>query len=602
MTAQNDSLELVDRLVAEYADRLAHDLDPRRDELLAQAPQFRTELERCFRMLEAGEHAAAGSLESGYELGDFVLGRVLGRGGMAVVYEAEEKSLKRQVALKVLRHHLTLDTKHLGRFQREARTAAKLRHENVVPIHAVGEADGHAFIAFELVQGPTLARVIEQLAALPARPTPADLARVCGMASLAQLPSYSAACVRLLTGVFDAVQFAHERGVIHRDLKPSNVLLTSAGKPLVADFGLAKDMGDVSLSLTGETIGTPHYMSPEQANALSNRVDARSDVYSLAVTLYELLTLKRPFEGKTLQALVHEIVTSTPTSPCTLAPDVPETLGDVVLKAMSKDQARRYASIADFRLDLERALRGEDVLAESTAGVVAFLGAWFDAEARGHPYEYRSPVTLFGLPWIHVVRGIRDPITRQPKWARGVIAVGDYAVGVYAAGKCAAGLFALGFISVGPVAVGMCAAGSVAIGGLAIGWHAQGLAAIGNTGRGITTEWVTHPLAAPFLNGSQDLATWAGPLPGLLTSLAGIVFSITMVHGLWARAWPSNAERRFIRTVTRFVMPPAFLLPLALEVIGIHLSFMGDVLLVMAILIAFSSFVKHRLGKPVGFG
>src|SRR5262245_3693602 len=136
MTPANESIDLVDRLVAEYADRLARDEDPRREELLAEAPQFRTELERCFRMLE-GSDAQAGALAEGRELGDFRLGRVLGRGGMAVVYEAEQRSLGRRVALKVLRQHLTLDEKHLQRFQREARAAAKLAHENVVAIHAV---------------------------------------------------------------------------------------------------------------------------------------------------------------------------------------------------------------------------------------------------------------------------------------------------------------------------------------------------------------------------------------------------------------------------------------------------------------------------------
>ena len=162
-------------------------------------------------MLDTGEQGGTQSLAAGYELGDFVLGRVLGRGGMAVVYEAEQKSLKRRVALKVLRHHLTLDAKHLERFQREARTAAKLCHDNVIPIHAVGEANGHAYIAFELVRGPTLARVIERLAALPARPTASDLAKSSGMSSLAGLPSYSAACVSLLHGVFEAVEFATDK-------------------------------------------------------------------------------------------------------------------------------------------------------------------------------------------------------------------------------------------------------------------------------------------------------------------------------------------------------------------------------------------------------
>src|SRR5262249_13059936 len=145
---------------------------------------------------------------------------------MAVVYEAEQRSLRRRVALKVLRHHLTLDAKHLQRFQREAPAAAPPRHENVLPIHAGGAAGGHAYTAVEPVPGPTLAQVIDALAAHGGRPSAADLARASGQAALAQAGSYAEACVRLMKGVFDAIELAHRQGVIHRDLKPSNVLLT----------------------------------------------------------------------------------------------------------------------------------------------------------------------------------------------------------------------------------------------------------------------------------------------------------------------------------------------------------------------------------------
>ena len=285
-----DSVDRVDRIIAEYADRLARDEDPRREELLAQAPECRAELERCFLLLEDGERDGPRDLQAGLELGDFRLGRRLGQGAMAVVYDAEQKSLGRRVALKVLRQHLTLEDRARERFQREARAAAKLRHENVVPIHSVGDEDGHAFIAFEKLEGPTLAGVIDAVKTRDGRPSAADLAQATGQAALSEEPSYAAACVRLLGGVFDAVQHAHDHGVIHRDLKPSNILLTREGKAVVCDFGLAKDMGEASLSLTGETIGTPHYMSPEQAKALSDRVGGRSDVYSLGATLYELLT------------------------------------------------------------------------------------------------------------------------------------------------------------------------------------------------------------------------------------------------------------------------------------------------------------------------
>ena len=592
MTPANDSIDLVDRLVAEYADRLARDDDPRREELLAQAPQFRAELERCFRMLEGAE-PGPGALAEGLELGDFRLGRVLGRGGMAVVYEAEQKSLGRRVALKVLRHHLTLDEKHLERFQREARAAAKLAHENVVAIHAVGATDGHATIAFELVPGPTLARVIDTLAAAGARPTPAVLARASGMAALAQAASYAAACVKLFSGVLAAMEFAHGRGVIHRDLKPSNVLLTAAGKPLVADFGLAKDLGEASLSLTGETIGTPHYMAPEQANALGHAVDARTDVYALGVMLYELLTLRRPFEGRTFQELVQRIVTVTPRSPCELAEDLPAPLGDVVLKAMAKEPARRYASVAELREDLERALCGTPVRAPASRGLGALYGGWFEAQARGLPYEYRSKRTLFGLPWIHVVTGVRNPETLQPKWAKGVVAVGDYALGLYAAGKFALGFVALGWFSFGMVAIGALALGHQATGGIAFGWTARGLMVAGYGGTGLLEEWVARREPSPRI---EDLSQHGGPSMALLACLASIAVSLTVVHGIWSRTWPSPEHQRFLRWITRFWMPLAFAIPYALYRGGIELPVMGIVLCMGATSLAFGQLVKRKLG------
>ena len=593
METQDPSLDLVDRLVAEYADRLARDEDPRSAELLAQAPaELRAELERCFRMLDGpGAPGGPGAMASGYELGGYRLDRELGRGGMAVVYEAEELSLRRRVALKVLRNHLTLDERQLERFQREARAAAKLRHDHVVRIHAVGQANGHAYIAFELVPGPTLARVIAALAARATRPTAEDLARETGQRDLAAAGSYSAACVRFLRGVFEAIAFAHRQGVVHRDLKPSNVLIDVSGRPVVADFGLAKDMGEASLSITGETIGTPHYMAPEQAGALSSRVDARTDVHALGVLLYELLVLKRPFEGRTFHEVVQHIVGTAPRSPSELAPDVPPALGDVVLKAMAKDPAARYASVAELADDLERALSGAQVRAQSSTGLAALMGGYFWAGMRGAPFEYRSRRALFGWPWIHVVANVRDPVTRLPKCARGVIAAGDVAVGFYAVGKSALGVIALGFIAVGPVAIGVLALGWRAIGASAVGWIARGVFAIGHSDHALLQAEPSEPGSPP------DIARRLMHHP-LSASLAAILVSVTMGYGIFARIWPADAARPFLRRVTCFWMPLCYLTPFALDLAGLTLPFMGSVLLNSIITFLFAAFVRRRLGSP----
>jgi tRNA A-37 threonylcarbamoyl transferase component Bud32 len=567
----NETADLVDRLIATYAERVARGEAPRPEELIARAPQHRPELERCFRMLD-GAPAATGALARDVVLGDFRLGRELGRGGMSVVYEAEQLSLGRAVALKVLRHHLTLEPRQVERFQREARAAAKLAHEHVVPIHAVGAHDGHAFIAFELVRGPTLAGAIATLRGSGARPTADDLARATGAVELARCPSYSAACVQLLRGVFEAIEFAHAAGVIHRDLKPSNILLDARGKPLVADFGLAKDMGQASLSITGETLGTPHYMSPEQAGALSHLVDGRTDVYSLGVTLYELLTLERPFEGDTLQQLVERISTLEVANPHEKAADIERSLGDVVLKALSKDPAQRYATARAFHADLVRALGGAQTSAAPTAGLSAVMQRYFDARVAGAPFEYRSKATLFGLPWLHIAVGVRHPKTKQPVWARGVIAVGDFALGGYAAGKFAVGFVALGGISIGAVSLGALALGAVALGGLAVGGEAIGLIAAGESGAGLLAEAVSTQRNLDSLN--FDSGGHGGPPTPVLVSLTGAVISLTMTYGIWRKRATTPSAAAAVGWIARVVLPICCAVPAALHFGGVTMSYL----------------------------
>ncbi|MBI3847617.1 MAG: serine/threonine protein kinase [Planctomycetes bacterium] len=481
----------IDRLVAEVADRLARDEDPRRDEVLAANPDVREELMRCFRMMDAGWRSAPAlpaALPSGVRLGEFRVGREIGRGGMAVVYRAEQETLRRPVALKVLRGHLTLDPRHVDRFRREAEAAARLQHPNVVRIHAVGEQDGHYFIAMELIEGQTLAAVIRKLASLTRRPSAEDLARESGDRSLESCSSYVEAAVHLLLPVIAAVQAAHDAHIVHRDLKPSNVLLDAQGRPHVADFGLAKGEGDVGLSLTGEPIGTPYYMSPEQARAASRNVDGRTDVYSLGVVLFELLTLRLPFEGGSVQEVITRILATEPPRPRSIAGDVPAPLEAVVLRAMAKRPDDRYESPGALAADLERALSGKPVVApRPAAGLGTALWQILASPYRGA--EYRSAITLFGWPLVHVASGF-DPVTGRIRVARGIFAIGNVAVGAVALGGVAFGLVSFGGIGigvllgmgglgVGGVAIGGGAVGVVALGGGAAGWYASGGAAMG---------------------------------------------------------------------------------------------------------------------------
>ena len=231
-----------------------------------------------------GTMKASGSEEmSGKTLGDFHLLREIGRGGMGVVYEAEQMSLHRKVALKVLPSHLSFSKEAMLKFRREAEAGSRQSHPGIVTVHAVGECEGVHYIAQELIEGSrSLADSLEELRKEGDQPQ-----------------GYFREAAQLIAEVADALQHAHDSGVIHRDVKPSNILLAKEGKPKVTDFGLAKVEDALALSRTGDFAGTPYYMSPEQVASRRTGVDHRTDIFSLGVTFYEMLTLKRPFEGET---------------------------------------------------------------------------------------------------------------------------------------------------------------------------------------------------------------------------------------------------------------------------------------------------------------
>jgi Tfp pilus assembly protein PilF len=309
------------------------------DELLARHPDLRELLEPLL-----GEPVACADAPASRRLGDFELLRELGRGGMGVVYEARQVSMDRRVALKVLPHHVTASPTALARFKREAATAGKLVHEGIVAIHSVGaEGDVHWF-AMELVRGQPLDRWVRERASR--QPDARE--------RLLEL-------VELVARVADALAHAHAHGVVHRDVKPGNILVRDDGRAVLTDFGLAHVDDLPSLTNSGDFAGTPHYVSPEQA--AGGTVDARSDVFSLGATLYELLAGRRPFEGATPQSVLLAILRDDPPDPHRHA-GVPQDLAAVVLKALEKDPARRYAGAAAFADDLRRFANWQPVLAQ----------------------------------------------------------------------------------------------------------------------------------------------------------------------------------------------------------------------------------------------
>jgi serine/threonine protein kinase len=377
MNEHPDNLE--DPRLMEAVRQYQADLDggrrPSRRDFLARCPDIAAELSECLEGLEflysaaprlhRDSPAVAAPLEPDGTLGDFRLLREVGRGGMGVVYEALQLSLGRRVALKVLPLAATLDARQLQRFENEARAAAHLHHGNIVPVFAVGCERGVHYYAMQFIDGRTLAAVIDHLRQAPAPAAPAaDTAAGAGSLTGQSInsPSFFRGVATLGVQAAEALEYAHQMGVVHRDVKPANLLLDGRGNLWVTDFGLARFQANPSFTAPGDLVGTLRYMSPEQA-AGQPVIDPRSDVYSLGATLYELLTLQPAFGARDRRECLRQILETEPAPPRRLNRAIPPELETVVLKAMGRQPEDRYASARELAEDLRRFLDDRPVQA-----------------------------------------------------------------------------------------------------------------------------------------------------------------------------------------------------------------------------------------------
>ncbi len=392
------------------------------DKLAADHPQWATQIHRLLPALlglaalrpaqsrQSAEPAGdRGQVEPARVFGEFRILREIGRGGMGIVYEADQISLPRRVALKVLSSAATLDARAIERFQLEARVAGWLRHPGIVSVFGVGVIDGVPYYTMPFIEGGSLADLITELRgfeASPAESSPGALAS--GMMSgrfapvrrgheTQRLPdavatvtasqpparpqlsirsrSYVRSVVRLGMQAAEALGYAHDQGVIHRDVKPANLLLNPHGDLWVADFGMADVQGSEGLTLTGDIPGTLRYMSPEQAAGRRALVDRRTDVYSLGATLYELLTLQPAVPGTDRQEILRRIAEEEPTSIRKNVPTVPVDLATIVAKALARDPSNRYETAWDLADDLRRFQEGQPILARPV-GPLARTWRW----------------------------------------------------------------------------------------------------------------------------------------------------------------------------------------------------------------------------------
>lgn len=404
---------------------------------------------------------------------DYEILEEVARGGMGVVYRAKQKNLDRIVAVKMMLSGQYASGIEVERFQAEATAAAQLDHPGIVPIYEVGETGGHRFFSMAFVEGESLDQ------------------------RLAEGEYRSKQAAELLAKIADALVYAHEQGIVHRDLKPGNIMIDRNGEPRITDFGLAKRLdGTSQLTATGQTLGTPSYMAPEQAIGKPDAVGPSADIYALGAILYAMLAGKPPFISDTPMSTMMMVLERDPTPLRSVDADIDVDLETICLKCLEKKPDDRYATAADLAADLRNYLSDKPISVSQVKGVRKLL-KWYRAVRNNHDVRIESQIKFGSFPLVSIAFGKDLEAGEESGHAKGVFAIGDVATGVFAYGGTARGVFAFGakaygVLSIGAFSVGLIACGALAIGplslgGLSIGGVAMGLISIGYTSAGFVT-------------------------------------------------------------------------------------------------------------------
>ncbi len=381
-TAENSLAELIEELSAKIEGGEVVDLQA----YIAAHPAHADELHRLIpTLLLLADLSRSGTAsippivadgpdnETPGTLGDFRILREVGRGGMGIVYEAEQISLHRRVALKVLPFAATMDPRHLQRFKNESLAAASLEHPHIVPVYAVGCERGVHYYAMKYIEGQSLAEVIDEVRKAKEshhrgientekKQNTKISSSLCSLC-LCGSPDFFKSVAELGIQAAEALEHAHSLGIVHRDIKPANLMIDGHGARWITDFGLARTAADAGLTMTGDVLGTLRYMSPEQALAKHGLVDHRTDIYSLGVTLYELLTGTPAISGKDREEILNRITLEDSHPPRSFDSTIPRDLETIVLKAMAKTPSERYATARELADDLRRFLDSQPIRA-----------------------------------------------------------------------------------------------------------------------------------------------------------------------------------------------------------------------------------------------